>query len=1056
MSVFSAKPASLKRKLLLPSLLLAAAIAGAGLWAIYADTERQFSAGLQERAQLIASMTNYAAEGLPRAGELQRIVAAMGADRDVLDIVVVGGSPARVLASTRGVWRDRLLSELPAEEVANDLVAAIRARETRTHFNAEQHLYDLTAPLVLSQTAPVSGPFADGAVMVHLDTRPMYRAIVKQGLKLFAALLLATVIFSLFIYARLTSVVLHPIAMLSARVTQHQLGVIDHAGAAPHSDDEIGELSRLLSQALMQTDVAVRALADQKFALDQHSIVAVTDARGRITYVNDKFCKLSQYSREELLGQDHRIINSKHHPKEYIAELWRTLKSGHVWHGELKNRAKDGSFYWVDSTLVPLLDADGRPSQFIAIRTDITEHKRAEEALIIAKAAAEAAAAAKGEFLANMSHEIRTPMNAVIGMTSLLLDTPLQAEQRELIDTVRRSSDALLGIINDVLDYSKIDAGKLELERRAFDVHDMVESVIDLFATQAEEKHLDLIYELDDQLPRWLTGDVMRVRQILVNLVSNALKFTSIGDVMVQVRGATPDDGTQTVTFCVRDTGIGIPSDRVGQLFHSFTQVDSSTTRRFGGTGLGLAISRRLAEMMDGQLWVESVYEQGSSFYFACPLPPSAATTLTDKEVDCPEIRGKRVLVVDDNAHTRSMVQRHLGRWGATALTADSSEAAIALIQREAPFAVVLIDKAMPDVAGPAFAARLRARLGAATPPLVSLGGVRLGASIVDDGAGFHARIAKPIKPRALKQGLAQALGTPKAQLTATGDEPAARTSPLADQFPLKVLIAEDNPVNQRVATMMLERLGYSADVVGTGLESLTAAGAREYDLILMDVHMPDMDGLEAARQIRRLSNHRGHHPWIVAVTASAMDEERAATIQAGMDDFVSKPVRREDLEGLVLRLVRAREVRAELVTSGVRAESEHTLIRELRSVVHLDELLENVSGCRESAEMVVDEFLRNVESQLHGLRVAIESGDGTRIQGAAHFYKGSLGAIRAVPTHVIANAIELAGQRCDLARANVLFEELRSLSVELVAALCRWRGTHTSSQAEDQRATLP
>lgn len=1032
---------SLKQKLVLPWLALIAALAAAILSIMHFDTRRQLEDAQHERARLIANMTNDAAEGLSHPGELQRIVTALGADREVLDIVVAGGQPTEILASTRGVWANRSLRQLSGEAFAGTLAEVIRSKSSRAHLDAEAQRYWLCTPIQLDQRSGARGPYAAGAVIVYLDARPMMSAIARQSLQVSLAMVLAILALSAFLYWRLDVAVLRPLAALSDCLRLRHEPVSAELKAALGSNDEIGLLSRTVTSALERTDAALRELANQKFALDQHSIVAVTDAHGKITYVNDKFCTLSQYSRQELIGRDHRIVNSKHHPKDYISDLWSTLKSGRVWRGELKNRAKDGSFYWVDSTLVPLLDKHGAPEQFIAIRTDITERKQAEEALIAAKALAEAASAAKGEFLANMSHEIRTPMNAILGMSSLLLDGELETEQRDVLEIIRRSGEALLGVINDVLDYSKIEAGKLEIEQRSFDVRDMIESVMDLFATQAAEKHLDIVYELASDVPLVLIGDINRLRQILVNLVGNALKFTSTGTIRISLSRMETRSSQATMAFCVSDTGVGIPHNKIAMLFQPFVQGDTSTTRRFGGTGLGLAICRRLAALMDGQLWVESTEGQGSSFYLSCPMRDSHTMAPVALPSLHGQLRDQRVLVIDDNPYCAAWLQRQLSGIGARVEVMTDTAQVLARVQAGPALAVILLDHELADRCDGSVMATLTATQGDGIPPLVIVGGPRQVAS----GGRVQgiSRLAKPLKPRNLVTALARALQPESVDRGSRVSRATSRSGLLAATHPRRILLTEDNPVNRKVATMMLERMGYRTDVVVDGHAALLAASERDYDLIFMDMHMPEMDGLEATRRIRRLQSSTSQRPWIVALTASAMADDQSNAANAGMNDFVSKPVLPEDLRRAILRSVAQRSEDA--------ATSTDTTLPDSGTIARLDLLLSNVAGCRESARMVVDEFLEHREEQLQALQVAVSARDFAMMRGAAHRHRGSLAAIHADAARDVVTELERAAQDGDADKAEVLLESLRCHSNELVGYLHRWCAPrpHAASRTE-------
>ena len=600
------------------------------------------------------------------------------------------------------------------------------------------------------------------------------------------------------------------------------------------------------------------------------------------------------------------------HPDDRARQLKLTerLQRGESDHFTLEKRYihPNGDVVWVVLTVRIFRDPTTGVDQQVATLMDVTELKHQADELRTAMETAERASLAKSQFLAMVSHEIRTPMNGVIGMTSLLLDSPLTREQQEYVETIRQSGDSLLTIINDILDFSKIESGRLEFESADFSVRECVEGTLDLLAPKVAEKRLDLLYEIADNVPGMVRGDSTRLRQILVNLLGNAVKFTETGEIVLTLQASPKEEGRVELVFSVRDTGIGIPPEAMQRLFQSFSQVDASTTRRFGGTGLGLAISKRLAELMGGTMWLESEVGRGSTFHFTIEAELVSSKPRPYLTAGKGHLAGKRLLIVDDNATNRRILTSLLSSWGISSQAAASGAEALTWLRESQPFDAAILDMHMPEMDGAMLAREMRRLRPVPQLPLVLLSslGHREHAS---DGDLFAAYLTKPAKPSQIQEVLASLLKDDPVRKAATV-HPFATSVPVpasGDRRLDRIPLAEDNVVNQRVALLMLSKLGYRADVAGNGREVVEAAARQAYDVILMDVQMPEVDGLEATRQLHARLPNRPERPWIIAITANAMQGDRERCIEAGMDDYISKPIK---LEELATALDRARAER--------------------------------------------------------------------------------------------------------------------------------------------------
>ncbi|HET6755562.1 MAG TPA: PAS domain S-box protein, partial [Jiangellaceae bacterium] len=748
--------------------------------------------------------------------------------------------------------------------------------------------------------------------------------------------------------------------------------------------------------------------------------VVTIDPNHKVTSWNPAAEKLFGYSREEAIGQDidSLVANSEAVHNEAVQLNRQAREAGQVRLTTRRTR-KDGSLVDVDVRAVPIRVGDEMVGLY-AIYHDISELQRAREQ-------AETATQAKSAFLAMMSHEIRTPMNAVIGMTGLLVDTELTPEQRSYAEVIRSSGEALMAIIDDILDFSKIEAGRLELERRPFDLRGCVESALELVAASASGKGLNLAYLFDEGLPSAIVGDATRLRQILINLLNNAIKFTDTGEVVLSVDGKALESGEEKVgrwhrlLFAVRDSGIGIPTDRLSRLFESFSQVDASTTRRYGGTGLGLEISKRLCELMGGTIWVESQVGKGSTFHFTIQAEQAPGLAPADRQGPPPQLHGRRVLIVDDNATNRRILVRQAESWGMLARDTASPAQALEWIRRGDPFDLAILDMHMPEMDGVGLAEEIGRYRDAPALPLLLLTslGSREG---VRGGVEFAASLTKPIKPSQLYDTLMNVLGATPAgvQVAASRQGPVER---LAERVPLRILVAEDNVLNQQLALLVLHKLGYQAEVTANGLEALRALERERYDVVLMDVQMPTMDGLEATRRIHQRWPE-GRRPHVIAATASALQEEREACLAAGMDDYLSKPIRVDELAA-ALRRCRphvAPQPPAPAGGSGegaqVPPEPEPQGQPAVAGVLHppaLERLMETIGDDRSLLTALIDTFLSDAPRLVEAARRGLEHGQTDEVRRAAHTLKSN-GA-----TFGATSLSELSRQLEALARSGIL-----------------------------------
>ncbi|MFN8818023.1 MAG: ATP-binding protein [bacterium] len=682
---------------------------------------------LNDRAASIARAVIYAADSLRNREDLQRFVTSLGADPDINVIVAVGGRPLHVVASTRNAWLNQPLEHLPFTDIGADLLAAIRTNEVQATLHSQTGLVDCTMPVPAGAGESI---LTEGAVMVHVDSTALFQQVTAwsklTGWGLFFSSILVITTGALLVHFR----ILNPLAAITSairadtdapRVSTDELALVA---------DAFNDTRRAARDTNRRLSAALREVAAFRSTLDQHLIISVTDSAGRIVDANSEFCRISGYAREELLGKTHRIVNSGRHPQKFWIDVWRVIATGRPWRGEICNRAKDGSLYWVDSIIAPFVGESGRIERYVSIRTDITARKRMEQELIASSARAEAASRAKSEFLANMSHEIRTPLTAIIGFADILREdgdaARLPPQRLQAIDTIRGAGQHLLTVINDILDISKIEAGKMTIENTETRVPAILCEVDSLFRPRAMGKGVALTTRLATPIPDRIHTDPTRLRQILTNLLGNAAKFTEAGEITLTAAVADFNDGRRLIIE-VRDTGVGMTPEQALRLFNTFAQADTSTTRKFGGTGLGLVICRRLARLLGGDVTLESSSPGvGSCFRLSLPLK------LAPGAVMVPELRSAeaaapasgaaqptaarrlnaRILLAEDGVDNQRLICFHLRKAGASVQVANNGRIALEMLinaqNAGTPFDLLITDMQMPEMDGYTLARTLR------------------------------------------------------------------------------------------------------------------------------------------------------------------------------------------------------------------------------------------------------------------------------------------------------------------------------------------------------------
>jgi two-component system sensor histidine kinase/response regulator len=853
--------------------------------------------------------------------------------------------------------------------------------------------------------------------------------------------------------------------------------------AAKHGEDELGVLISAFNEMLAQIQVRDGALEQARNELEhrvmertrdlQKEIVERSRAEGetllqklrfqqlfenapigivmldkeeRILHVNQSFQDIFQFSFEELRGRHINEVIVPGSLNEEASGFSQTILEGSVVCGESLRKRKDGSLLPVEIYGVPIL-AEKKLDGIYAMYVNITERKRAEAELQKAKLAAEAASRAKSEFLATMSHEIRTPMNGIIGMTELALDTGLTEEQREYLGLVRSSANVLLSLINDILDFSKIEAGKLELDPISFNLRDSLDNIVRTLALREIDKGLELACHVRPEVPDALIGDAGRLRQVITNLVGNAIKFTEAGEVVLHVEIESQGEDQARLHFAVTDTGIGIPIDKQKTIFEAFSQADSSTTRKYGGTGLGLAISSRIIESMGGRIWVESELHRGSTFHFTASFGLQKVEKHSEA-VRPMDLRELPVLVVDDNATNRRILDDSLTKWHMRPTLVDNGDAALDVLQRASesddPFSLVLLDVQMPIMDGFTVAERIKqnSKLDGVKIIMLTSGGLR-GDALRCRDLGVSAYLPKPIKQSELFDAIvgvlsARALATdPTLLITRHSLRPSRK------QF--HILLAEDNAVNQKVAVHMLENQGHTVVVANHGREVLAEMEKQSFDLVLMDVQMPEMNGFEATAAIREREKRTGRHIPIIALTAHAIrgDEERC--LAAGMDAYVPKPIQAAKLYETIEKLISAvspkgREISRLEPLAGRTVDPNAAIPSESseppREVIDRAVVLALSEGDPEFLREVKEVFLESSSELLGAIQEAIIQGNAIALERSAHALKGAVSNFGAKGAAEAALTLEKLGHENNLSGAEEVYARLKAEIENIIPAL--------------------
>jgi two-component system, sensor histidine kinase and response regulator len=793
------------------------------------------------------------------------------------------------------------------------------------------------------------------------------------------------------------------------------------------------------NRARKQAEEALRENADLLRRIHLNSIVSVADRAGCIIDVSDTFCTISGYSRRQLLGQTHRIINSGAHTRAFWADMWRRIASGKSWRGDVCNRNKKGSLFWVDSIILPYMDEDGHPTKFLAISNDITAAKQRERRMREETEKAKIADRAKSDFLANMSHEIRTPMNAIIGMTRLALRKNPDTVQLNYLKKIDNAAQSLLSIINDILDYSKIEAGKLELEQIGFSLEEVLNNLDDIVRERAELKGIKIVFSRSKETPRYLKGDPLRLGQILINLVNNAIKFTEKGRVIVEVKAEEGAGDTRKLRFLVSDTGIGMSSEQVSNLFKSFNQADTSITRKYGGTGLGLTVTKKLCELMRGTLDVESRTGEGSTFVFTATFGVAIGGVPLQGAARRCDLLKKSVLIVDDSESARDTLIEMLANNGLTAKAVSSGEEAIAAITAASddgkPFDLVLMDYRMPGIDGVEASRRIKAQRTISRVPAVLMVSV-FGREEAIGGVSDHELdgfLNKPVNESLLIDSIATIFGVKP-------DDPEADSWTAAGGFPAelvgrRVLLVEDNEANRELASELLSDLGILVTIAVNGREGVDRVISEPFDLVLMDIQMPVMDGLTATNLIR--ADDRFSNLPILAMTAHAMSGDRDRSLNAGMNDHITKPI---DPNRLLAALIRWMPTKSEGPPKPVTARLKHASsvggVPDDLPPFDIEAALARTDGKPKLLRKLMLGFRDQYTDAVFNLREHVAAGRDADAERLAHSLKSVAAMLEARDLADAAASVEIAFRSGETASINALIGNLESELDPAIAAV--------------------